>query len=612
MNQPRFHDDLLELAWLACDGTASEEQLAVLAARLQADPEALQRYVQFMAMHADMQWDYIDKMVLPTDLPPLEKMSPPPIIGTSSYESTPIPLSGGLSSASLEENTLQGGVTPSGNFTSMPQSWLGLSLPSLVFLTLFVVIVGALGAESWLMFRSSEPQVVREQAPVVTPAAYLTSITGADWGGRSSRLQSVGNSVGLGEEVALLEGIAEFRLSNGVYLSVEGPAGLVLNSPESLVLQHGKITVHIPWSAPEFQILAGTCRLNATDAEVGVVVTGDRVDTHVFSGEVLATNVIMSDQETQGSDGDSSNTAPAPRDVFIKEIVSQGRSLSLLTRSSVMKVRRWSKAMPSLFATKLTMAGQLPVSRAYTDGVLASAPIGYWRFESARDGVISSEVSGIGDLNIVGDVRISGLAGNRVVEFKPGSAGCLVSRNGLNELSKSEYSVELWLKPSHVHSGDVLALCATEYEWNVLLLELQGTGNIQPMSSFSRTHPCTLRFTHRDPPNGNYRTGTHSFSSEPYLVRRWQYVVAVKRGEQLEFYIDGKLVAQGKDKTSLTSDLRLVVGRQCLTDNILPFSGQIDELAVYSRALNKDEIKGHYQLIDWTQAEAPPVEPKDI
>src|SRR5690606_5012239 len=33
------------------------------------DPQAMRTYVEYMALHADLQWDYDEKMALPVDLP---------------------------------------------------------------------------------------------------------------------------------------------------------------------------------------------------------------------------------------------------------------------------------------------------------------------------------------------------------------------------------------------------------------------------------------------------------------------------------------------------------------------------------------------------------------
>jgi hypothetical protein len=77
-------------------------------------------------------------------------------------------------------------------------------------------------------------------------------------------------------------------------------------------------------------------------------------------------------------------------------------------------------------------------------------------------------------------------------------------------------------------------------------------------------------------------------------------------------YIDGQQVAEATDSSSLAAGQRLVVGRQALSvDSRLQFIGQLDELAVYARALTLPEIRAHYQAIDWAPAKKPILDRKN-
>lgn len=449
--------------------------------------------------------------------------------------------------------------------------------------------------------------------PATAPVAFLTSSNGCSWGSDSLKLQTVGSTVQLGEEIALQQGIAEFRLANGVYLSVEGPAGLVLNSVDSIVLQYGKLTMHVPWPVSEFRVLAGACRLAATDAEFGVSVTGGRVDTHVFSGEVVATNALAHDADS----GDDIQRAATDRSKrrFTSAAIGQGQALVVVNQNSQLRVLRWEKATPHLFATKLTMAGPLPVSDAYCETVKASGPVGYWRFESTSGGMVRSEVTGAPDLMVKGDMRLSGVSGNRVAEFRPGSDCYLISGQPFDALAKTEYSAEIWMKPSHVHCGSVLGMVAIEPETGrekcAFLLEVESSINQQVRNRFSSDHPYSIRYLHRDPPDRSHTAGHSCFSKSPYSIRRWQHVVAVKKADSMELYIDGKLSAQATDRTLLAPDLHMIVGRQDTLSSDIQFIGQLDELAVYPRALTVEEIKAHYRAINWKETQSRNGEEKD-
>jgi hypothetical protein len=93
-----------------------------------------------------------------------------------------------------------------------------------------------------------------------------------------------------------------------------------------------------------------------------------------------------------------------------------------------------------------------------------------------------------------------------------------------------------------------------------------------------------------------------------YGLRYWQHIVAVHRGTSTQLFLDGKKVAEGEGPKRIPSDLFLVVG-QAYTASIAEaefiFVGQLDELAMYPRALSADEIVQHYKIIQSEQRESP-------
>jgi hypothetical protein len=72
--------------------------------------------------------------------------------------------------------------------------------------------------------------------------------------------------------------------------------------------------------------------------------------------------------------------------------------------------------------------------------------------------------------------------------------------------------------------------------------------------------------------------------------------VATKDGPHMGLYVNGELVAEGEDASELPAGLRLLVGRLYPSQSARPFIGQLDELALYNRALRPEEITHHYEL----------------
>jgi hypothetical protein len=192
-----------------------------------------------------------------------------------------------------------------------------------------------------------------------------------------------------------------------------------------------------------------------------------------------------------------------------------------------------------------------------------------------------------------------------VAEFGlPGSQAFLATRDPIDVLADTDYSIELWFKSSHLHCGDLLSLLAIDLppasERNALLLQLEGARG-RPGSPFTNEHPGTIRFLHRDPPGATHLTGTSCFSDGLYRLRRWQHLVAVKEGVEMRMYLDGKLVGHATDKSTLASRLRLLVGREAVAHTFWQFVGQLDELAIYTRALAPSEVQRHFDAVDWSQ-----------
>jgi hypothetical protein len=119
-----------------------------------------------------------------------------------------------------------------------------------------------------------------------------------------------------------------------------------------------------------------------------------------------------------------------------------------------------------------------------------------------------------------------------------------------------------------------------------------------------------VRFLHRNPPGSSGLSGKSCFSANPYSLRRWQHVVATKSANEMNLYIDGKLVATQVDRTDLPDNLHLLIGQAGAVGRILPFVGQLDELAIYGHALTKKEVEEHYQSLSWKQVN-PPATGKD-
>ena len=77
--------------------------------------------------------------------------------------------------------------------------------------------------------------------------------------------------------------------------------------------------------------------------------------------------------------------------------------------------------------------------------------------------------------------------------------------------------------------------------------------------------------------------------------RRWHHVVLVREPQRVRVYLDGELAIDGAvTGAGRTGGAELFVGGR--SDNRDNFEGKLDEVAVYERALQPDEVRAHHRI----------------
>jgi hypothetical protein len=419
--------------------------------------------------------------------------------------------------------------------------------------------------------------------------AQLVRGTACLWDESSSGALSVGSRLTSGESLHLLEGLAEFHLNwsrgGSASLAMEGPAAMMLNNEGMPTLRYGRMTATINARQRPFVLETSVGRLVLSDyGSIGVAAFGNDAEIHVFDG----TAALESAWDITARRPATPITIEAGEALRIKE-GAQGEVI----------VER-HPAEQSYFVTQMSMATDaLAVPPAYVDAVKAARPIGYWRMEQHAWPQVANEMGPRFTCHVEGSLGRSVRPGSQAVEFGvTDQGGDLVAEDTLGELVGDSYTLEVWIKPSHYHLGAVVSLIGqADSPSGVIphgmLLELGGSGLIPTAVH----HPGRIRFLHRSPATNDSAVGTSCYSSAAYTLRKWQHLVAVKDGAKMRLYINGALVGEGEDGTALTPDLRLLAGRLYPERNVRPFKGQLDELALYGRALSAEEIEAHYRII---------------
>jgi hypothetical protein len=416
--------------------------------------------------------------------------------------------------------------------------------------------------------------------------ARLVRSTACLWDGNSMGSHQIGSGLTSGESLHLLEGLAEFKLnwavSGRATVSLEGPVAMMLTSEGMPTLRFGRLTATISTAHRPFVLETPVGRLMlAKYGSIGVSAFGNEGEIHVFDGSaVFEPAWRTADEEAMPLN------------------IEAGHSIRVQPGDDGQPSITHHSADPDYFATQVSMTSDgLAISPAYIRAVKKAGPIGYWRFERDKWPLIPNAMGDRLACQINGQLGRANFKGNQAVEFGvTDQDGEIVSTDAIDQSIHDSYSIEFWVKPSHYQLGAVISLVGDKPMPNGvmphgMLIQLGGTGKIPTATN----HPGCIRFLHRSPASNV--EGTSCYSKSPYTLRKWQHVVATKDGPRMRLYVNGELVAQGEDASELPAGLRLLVGRLYPSQSDRPFIGQLDELALYDRALRPEEISLHYKLV---------------
>jgi len=439
-----------------------------------------------------------------------------------------------------------------------------------------------------------------EQSPIST--AVLVNVTNCRWDRTRSTADLAGGGLKPGQSLHLLEGLAEIQstLTSGSVgrFQLEGPSAMTLSDDGMPNLLFGTLSAEFSFRRDSFRV--GTPLgevVIAGDSSLGITAAADEVELHVFSG--TATLGLWSTSTTSNSDQ------------FVK--ADAGTSLRVrIDADGKISVDR-DTASENQFVTPASLAAsQLSISDQYVSAIRQSQPIAYWRFEEERDGLVRNEVADRFHLHLAGDaVRLRSSQGTRCAEFGiTAGPGYMMTDDVFDGVIKEDYTVELWAKPTCFHHGALFSLINWTPDVNPkgqhrVYLEFCGPRDwdYQTPGGMWESDPGRLLFI-------NCRSEV--FSSTPYVVRKWQHLVALRERSSMRLYADGRLILTDKNSEQLGSGMRVLMGQlyppsRLIRDDVTArlYSGELDEVALYDRALSEAEIHRHRELIK-SSADAEP------
>lgn len=165
---------------------------------------------------------------------------------------------------------------------------------------------------------------------------------------------------------------------------------------------------------------------------------------------------------------------------------------------------------------------------------------------------------------------------NAAVLFNGNAGGSVISNNNLN--FNNQYTISCWIKATSLGGNQRIVDKLLNTTTSNFLVDLNNT---------------TLRFYVGNPGNNNVQ------SSQPLATNTWYHIVACYDGTTAKLYVNNILsnsTAATGVLTPNTSQMLLGVAQS----SSLRFSGAIDEVRLYNRALSTFEIASLYNAIDFS------------
>ena len=433
-----------------------------------------------------------------------------------------------------------------------------------------------LGAGLWLL---------RPAANASAPSLAVIARLGAE-----AKITIDGRRVHEGDVVApgrlrLAAGSAALSFFNGATLFLEGESDLDLIAMDRVACRLGRLRLRAEGPATGFTVTAPGAAVVDLGTEFALNVGRDgKSAVHVFEGQVEA-SLLNRSGNTLSSD-------------LLKE------NQSARMEPGKPELDRRPQEPADFAQARPLRAGGLALDARYARSILDAKPWAYWRFQTLEQNRVLNEVPDRPALKLYGQgVLAEEDTDNQSLEFLQSEGATYALMEGLwQPPTQTGYAVELWMTSSALRLSALL--CAVNprviedlpkpesREKHLLLLQLMDR-------SQRWMHPNgSVRMLQRIP--AGYGGGINAFSDLTYTPGHWHHIVAQNDGKQLQVWIDGKLAGvAAMGPMDPANPCEILLGRLTRVENsndARPFTGRIDELALYERVLSAEEIARHHAL----------------
>ncbi len=377
--------------------------------------------------------------------------------------------------------------------------------------------------------------------PLTQDDAVIIDVAQAEWPQGTS--YSVGDSIGA-KSFALKKGLAQIRFSSGATMIVTGPAQISVQSPKLATLHNGRITMRVPETAHGFAIQTTGLQVVDLGTEFGV---SQQFDQNQPGAEIIVF--------------EGSVEAATPDVTSLPKILRRGEASRINSQGALEQTPYNEKGYIRVMPNELAAAH------------LEKDIEAWYKFEE-KSGTHVSDASGNGHHGVLRYGKIDDMATtgriNGAFEF---SGATHVEIPNHPQLTLNEFTLHAWVKPQQKQGGDAQ------------ILSKQGSyGLALPDNAAMKFY-----FWHMD------RVIDHAFTPQ-----EWVNLIATFDGTVRRFYVNGVRIATINSPSPPISKepLRLGTLENRSPDPFRHFKGTIDDIRIYRRALNENEVRLLYLSAD--------------
>lgn len=414
------------------------------------------------------------------------------------------------------------------------------------------------------------------------PTLSSTPVPGTEWqvtGNSSDPDGSIGK-IAVGSTVRVESGSVKLELESGVVMLLRGPAEASFPSLDRPVLEHGWLWVDSDKSDESFEVETPHQIVRDIGTRFGVRVrdNGD-AEVHLVQGRLVVS------PKRGAEKGKKLNLKPDDK----------GRLLTTSSPPSALPLA--PDPFPDL-PDLLNMAANYPTT------VLSQGPEGYWRLENAEERKLLNEVWGglVGKRGIKVTAGKLGVGSGESLRGFPSDNSCLdlhgdpltsvlIGMDLPGGVSREEGGLSFWIRRSSDLEREEVLWLAGQSPRGVALSPTQSMIHTQ----LSRGGQIEFFME-----NGKYDI----FLNSNFSVSdgHWHHIAASWSHSAVELYVDGRRVMRVDDFSNLqrgTLRGRYIRFGKPSTDLAAvgkhAFSGQVDEIALWTRPLSSIEVAHQYR-----------------